>query len=270
MECITTTFDNPRPSAHPHRRLPRGAVRAARQVDRQRSRCAGPLLPKKSRPRRVVCHHQPLADNNRPRDHTRWVAGVWGWFLAWRCYLFVVAVFALLSHSNGERGKVTDSLERGASRLDDFAPRTPLRHVQHRIDLTRVLQRHSISSNNIALVSLIPETLERLAHHASEFLVHAADIEGLCKGIDESLVKCLGEWSPIPCTYVELHHPDSWLVWPASAAPCPCVKLHAVESGHASHVRTFIACVLFCEVDFTILWIVCSMYTVAAVCTSHS
>jgi phosphoribosylformimino-5-aminoimidazole carboxamide ribotide isomerase len=35
----------------------------------------------------------------------------------------------------------------------------------------------------------------------SEFLVHAADVEGLCRGIDEDLVRKLGEWSPIPVTY---------------------------------------------------------------------
>ncbi|RKO89764.1 hypothetical protein BDK51DRAFT_18018, partial [Blyttiomyces helicus] len=35
----------------------------------------------------------------------------------------------------------------------------------------------------------------------SEFLVHAADVEGLCQGIDEDLVKKLGEWCTIPCTY---------------------------------------------------------------------
>jgi phosphoribosylformimino-5-aminoimidazole carboxamide ribotide isomerase len=35
----------------------------------------------------------------------------------------------------------------------------------------------------------------------SEFLVHAADVEGLCRGIDEDLVRILGEWSPIPVTY---------------------------------------------------------------------
>jgi len=45
------------------------------------------------------------------------------------------------------------------------------------------------------------ETLARLSDYCSEFLIHAADVEGLCKGIDEDLVARLGEWSPIPCTY---------------------------------------------------------------------
>lgn len=45
------------------------------------------------------------------------------------------------------------------------------------------------------------ETLAGIAAHCSELLIHAADVEGLCRGIDESLVACLGRWSPIPCTY---------------------------------------------------------------------
>jgi phosphoribosylformimino-5-aminoimidazole carboxamide ribotide isomerase len=48
---------------------------------------------------------------------------------------------------------------------------------------------------------LIIETLDMLAEHCSEFLIHAADVEGLCRGIDEDLVKCLGEWVTIPTTY---------------------------------------------------------------------
>lgn len=44
-------------------------------------------------------------------------------------------------------------------------------------------------------------TLATIAAHCSEFLIHAADVEGLCRGIDEELVACLGAWSPLPCTY---------------------------------------------------------------------
>jgi phosphoribosylformimino-5-aminoimidazole carboxamide ribotide isomerase len=40
-----------------------------------------------------------------------------------------------------------------------------------------------------------------LSTHCSEFLIHAADVEGLCTGIDEELVAALGRWSPIPCVY---------------------------------------------------------------------
>ncbi|KAK9466009.1 hypothetical protein V1512DRAFT_264529 [Lipomyces arxii] len=45
------------------------------------------------------------------------------------------------------------------------------------------------------------ETLEFLAQYCCEFLVHAADVEGLCRGIDEDLVVALANWSPIPVTY---------------------------------------------------------------------
>jgi phosphoribosylformimino-5-aminoimidazole carboxamide ribotide isomerase len=37
--------------------------------------------------------------------------------------------------------------------------------------------------------SLPIETIILLEEHCSEFLVHAADVEGLCRGIDEDLVR---------------------------------------------------------------------------------
>ncbi|KAM0754871.1 Phosphoribosylformimino-5-aminoimidazole carboxamide ribotide isomerase [Meredithblackwellia eburnea MCA 4105] len=45
------------------------------------------------------------------------------------------------------------------------------------------------------------ESLSMLAEYCSEFLIHAADVEGLCQGIDEELVEKLGEWCTIPTTY---------------------------------------------------------------------
>lgn len=44
-------------------------------------------------------------------------------------------------------------------------------------------------------------TLESLAEHCAEFLIHAADVEGLQAGIDEELVKLLGQYCTIPVTY---------------------------------------------------------------------
>ncbi|HLP75436.1 MAG TPA: phosphoribosylformimino-5-aminoimidazole carboxamide ribotide isomerase [Candidatus Paceibacterota bacterium] len=46
-----------------------------------------------------------------------------------------------------------------------------------------------------------PEVLKTLAGTCAEFLIHAVDVEGLCRGIDHELVANLGEWSPIPTTY---------------------------------------------------------------------
>ena len=45
------------------------------------------------------------------------------------------------------------------------------------------------------------ETLETLAGSCAEFLVHAVDVEGLCRGVDTELVSRLGQWSPLPTTY---------------------------------------------------------------------
>lgn len=46
-----------------------------------------------------------------------------------------------------------------------------------------------------------PETLDKLSNYCAEFLVHAADVEGLCRGIDVELVEKLADWSPLPMTY---------------------------------------------------------------------
>ncbi len=45
------------------------------------------------------------------------------------------------------------------------------------------------------------ETLEQLASSCDEFLVHAVDVEGLCRGVDLELVEKLSQWSPRPATY---------------------------------------------------------------------
>ena len=44
-------------------------------------------------------------------------------------------------------------------------------------------------------------TLDRLAPYCAEFLIHAADVEGLRAGIDRELVELLGSWGKIPMTY---------------------------------------------------------------------
>jgi phosphoribosylformimino-5-aminoimidazole carboxamide ribotide isomerase len=45
------------------------------------------------------------------------------------------------------------------------------------------------------------ETLQKISVYCAEFLVHAVDVEGLCRGIDRELVEKLGQWTPIPTTY---------------------------------------------------------------------
>jgi len=50
-------------------------------------------------------------------------------------------------------------------------------------------------------LKLGPETFAALARQCAEFLVHAVDVEGLCRGIDGELVASLAGWSPLPATY---------------------------------------------------------------------
>ncbi len=45
------------------------------------------------------------------------------------------------------------------------------------------------------------ENLDHIAAHCDELLIHAADVEGLCKGIDQELVQLLGQWAKLPITY---------------------------------------------------------------------
>lgn len=50
-------------------------------------------------------------------------------------------------------------------------------------------------------VKLSREILDELSGHCSEFLVHGVDVEGKSAGMEEQLVKMLGEWAQIPVTY---------------------------------------------------------------------
>jgi len=44
-------------------------------------------------------------------------------------------------------------------------------------------------------------TLQQLAQYCDEFLVHGVDVEGMQCGVEEGLVRLLGQHSPIPVTY---------------------------------------------------------------------
>lgn len=47
----------------------------------------------------------------------------------------------------------------------------------------------------------VSDSIKQLEPFCSEFLIHAADNEGLQRGIDEELVEKLGQWCNIPVTY---------------------------------------------------------------------
>lgn len=48
---------------------------------------------------------------------------------------------------------------------------------------------------------LSAETIALFESSCAELLIHAADVEGKCEGIDEELVGLIGEWVTLPTTY---------------------------------------------------------------------
>jgi phosphoribosylformimino-5-aminoimidazole carboxamide ribotide isomerase len=53
----------------------------------------------------------------------------------------------------------------------------------------------------VTKTQITADTLNELANHCAEFLIHAADVEGLQGGIDKELVTLLGQHASIPVTY---------------------------------------------------------------------
>lgn len=50
-------------------------------------------------------------------------------------------------------------------------------------------------------VDVTRESLDAMAEFCGEYLIHAADVEGLCGGVDLELVELLGDWGGLPMTY---------------------------------------------------------------------
>jgi phosphoribosylformimino-5-aminoimidazole carboxamide ribotide isomerase len=50
-------------------------------------------------------------------------------------------------------------------------------------------------------VAISERVLAHLAKDCAEFLVHAADVEGQCQGVEAELITRLAAWAPIPATY---------------------------------------------------------------------
>ncbi|KAA1261968.1 1-(5-phosphoribosyl)-5-[(5-phosphoribosylamino)methylideneamino] imidazole-4-carboxamide isomerase [Rubripirellula obstinata] len=53
----------------------------------------------------------------------------------------------------------------------------------------------------ITSLEITQSNLNWLSEFADEFLIHAADVEGLCGGVDQQLVAELGKWGGLPMTY---------------------------------------------------------------------
>lgn len=64
---------------------------------------------------------------------------------------------------------------------------------RHSIDIV-IYQNHWIYLQNIAGTLIETPFRSRLLGMTSEILIHAADVEGLCQGIDEDLVQSRIGW----------------------------------------------------------------------------
>jgi len=74
------------------------------------------------------------------------------------------------------------------------------------IDLScrRTAEGWTVAMNRWQTLTQMPvdhATLDQFAPSCAEFLIHAADVEGLCRGIDADLVALLGSWGKRPITY---------------------------------------------------------------------
>jgi phosphoribosylformimino-5-aminoimidazole carboxamide ribotide isomerase len=90
------------------------------------------------------------------------------------------------------------------TRLDELVGRIGRDRLVIDLSCRRTAEGWSVATNRwqtLTDLALTPATLDRLAASCDEFLIHAADVEGLCGGIDEDLVRMLGDWRGGVVTY---------------------------------------------------------------------
>ena len=90
------------------------------------------------------------------------------------------------------------------SRLEQIKAETGVERLVLDLSCRRTDQGWYIATDRwqtITELAITPETLRELESHCAEFLIHAADVEGLQGGIDRDLVSLLGAHSRIPVTY---------------------------------------------------------------------
>lgn len=89
-------------------------------------------------------------------------------------------------------------------RLEKIKAETGVDKLVLDLSCRRTATGWSIATNRwqtVTSTSIDASTLKELSKHCTEFLIHAADVEGLQAGIDEELVSLLGDICPIPVTY---------------------------------------------------------------------
>lgn len=97
-----------------------------------------------------------------------------------------------------------ESDEFSFERLEDIKQETGKDRLILDLSCRRTSDGWNIATNRwqtVTRTQINAETLNKLSEHCAEFLIHAADVEGLQGGIDEELVSLLGEHATIPMTY---------------------------------------------------------------------
>ncbi len=94
--------------------------------------------------------------------------------------------------------------ELSANRLEQIKKETGKEHLVVDLSCRKTDSGWQIATDRwqtITETAVNKATLNELANHCAEFLVHAADVEGLQGGIDRELVKLLGKHASIATTY---------------------------------------------------------------------
>lgn len=89
-------------------------------------------------------------------------------------------------------------------RLEDMVKETGKNKLILDLSCRKTQNGWQIATNRWQTITSTPvngETLKELSQYCDEFLIHAADVEGLQGGIDEELVSLLGKHHSIPTTY---------------------------------------------------------------------
>ena len=119
----------------------------------------------------------------------------------------------VLDLSCGRRPRTPSDGERiplKTSRIEPLNPTTPLPSLsspsegEERVAEGRLMGKYYVVTDRwqkFTELEITAETLQTLARSCDEFLIHAVDVEGLCRGIDRDLVEKLADWSPIATTY---------------------------------------------------------------------
>ncbi|HEY5717654.1 MAG TPA: phosphoribosylformimino-5-aminoimidazole carboxamide ribotide isomerase [Motiliproteus sp.] len=90
------------------------------------------------------------------------------------------------------------------SRLEQIKAETGVERLVLDLSCRRTAAGWNIATDRwqtVTELAITPQTLQELASHCAEFLIHAADVEGLQGGIDQELVTLLGQHCAIPVTY---------------------------------------------------------------------